>query len=82
VSAFWGNLAGVVTVVLMVCFIGIWVWAWLPRHRRAFDAMAHIPMDDSPCRDDVTGEPMGESAGESASEPMSDGERLHGDEMR
>ncbi|HEX7037320.1 MAG TPA: cbb3-type cytochrome c oxidase subunit 3 [Pseudomonadales bacterium] len=45
-SAFWGNVAGVVTVVLMLTFIGIWVWAWLPRHKVSFDRMAALPLQE------------------------------------
>ncbi len=50
-SAFWGNLAGVVTVVLLVTFVGIWIWAWRPRHRRKFDRLAEMPMEDLDERD-------------------------------
>ena len=42
----WGHVAGVITVVLMVTFIGIWIWAWLPWHKRDFDALARLPMQD------------------------------------
>ena len=45
-SNVWGHLAGVVTVILMITFIGIWIWAWRPRHSRVFDALACIPMED------------------------------------
>ena len=53
-SPFWGNVAGVVTVVLMLVFIGIWIWAWRPRHKRKFDRMAQLPMQesDAPATDD------------------------------
>ncbi len=44
----WGHIAGVVTVILMLTFIGIWVWAWLPRHGRVFSSLARIPMGDAP----------------------------------
>jgi cytochrome c oxidase cbb3-type subunit 4 len=42
----WGHLIGVVIAVLMVSFIGIWIWAWLPHHRNDFDALARMPMRD------------------------------------
>ncbi|MBX3690039.1 cbb3-type cytochrome c oxidase subunit 3 [Dokdonella sp.] len=45
-SPFWGNLAGVVTVVTMLSFIGIWIWVWNGRHKQKYDALARIPMDD------------------------------------
>lgn len=45
-SPFWGYVAGIVTVIVMVAFIGIWLWAWLPHHRRTFDALANLPRED------------------------------------
>jgi len=33
-------------VVVMLAFIGIWVWAWLPYHKPEFDALATLPMED------------------------------------
>ena len=45
-SPLWGHLNGVVTVVLMTLFIGIWIWAWRARHQRVFTRMAHLPMED------------------------------------
>ncbi len=45
-SGLWGHLVGVVILIMMAVFIGIWVWAWRPRHRRAFDALAELPMMD------------------------------------
>lgn len=45
-SPVWGHAVGVLIVLMMVTFIGIWAWAWLPRHRRSFDRLARLPMDD------------------------------------
>ena len=45
-SPLWGYVAGIVTLVVMVVFIGIWVWAWLPYHKRKFDVLATLPMED------------------------------------
>ena len=42
----WGHIAGVFIVLMMVTFIGIWIWAWLPRHKRAFGNLASLPMQD------------------------------------
>ena len=42
----WGHVAGVVTLVVMLVFIGIWAWAWLPQHKGEFDALAKLPMED------------------------------------
>ena len=45
-SPFWGHVAGLVTVIVLFAFIGIWVWAWLPHHKRTFDALAKLPLED------------------------------------
>ena len=42
----WGHVAGVFIVLMMVTFIGIWIWAWLPRHKRAFGRLSRLPMED------------------------------------
>lgn len=42
----WGQLAGVITVFLLLVFIGIWIWAWRPWHKKSFDKMSQIPMQD------------------------------------
>ncbi len=45
-SPFWGHLAGVMIVLMMVSFIGIWIWAWRKYHKPVFDRMASLPMQD------------------------------------
>ncbi|HEX6018979.1 MAG TPA: cbb3-type cytochrome c oxidase subunit 3 [Burkholderiaceae bacterium] len=42
----WGHMVGAFIVVLMIAFIGIWAWAWLPRHKPAFNELARLPMED------------------------------------
>ena len=42
----WGHIVGIATVIVMLAFIGIWVWAWLPQHKPDFDALAKLPMED------------------------------------
>ena len=46
-SALFGHLVGVLILLLMSVFIGIWYWAWRPRHKPAFDELAEIPMRDA-----------------------------------
>jgi len=52
----WGHIVGVITVVFMATFIGIWIWAWRKEHKRAFARMADMPMNDeaheAACRED------------------------------
>ncbi len=45
-SGVFGHLVGVLILLLMSVFIGIWYWAWRPRHKPTFDALAEIPMHD------------------------------------
>lgn len=42
----WGHVAGVFIVLMMATFTGIWIWAWLPRHKRTFGELARLPMQD------------------------------------
>lgn len=46
ISPIYGNLVGVFIVLMMVVFIGIWIWAWRKYHKKTFDRMAHLPMED------------------------------------
>lgn len=45
-SPIWGHIIGVITVIMMVTFIGIWIWAWRKRHKPTFSRLARIPMED------------------------------------
>lgn len=42
----WGPIAGAFIVLMMLTFIGVWIWAWLPHHRRSFNELARLPMSD------------------------------------
>ncbi len=46
-SPVWGLVAGMVTLLVMLAFVGIWVWAWLPQHKPEFDDLAALPMEDA-----------------------------------
>jgi cytochrome c oxidase cbb3-type subunit 4 len=46
VNAAWGHVAGAVTLFVMFLFLAIWAWAWLPRHKRTFEELSKIPMED------------------------------------
>ena len=41
----WGHIAGVFIVLMLVSFIGIWIWAWRKRHKATFDRMARLPLE-------------------------------------
>lgn len=44
-DSIWGHVTGIVTVILMATFIGIWIWAWRKRHKSTFDRMARLPLE-------------------------------------
>ena len=37
-------VSGIVTVILLLLFIGGWIWAWSPRRKRDFDEAARLPL--------------------------------------
>ncbi|WP_067563112.1 cbb3-type cytochrome oxidase subunit 3 [Halofilum ochraceum] len=45
-SDIWGHVIGVVIILLIVAFVGVWIWAWLPRHHRVFSRMARVPLEN------------------------------------
>ena len=42
----WGYFAGIFTLALMLVFLAIWAWAWLPHHKRKYDELAKLPLED------------------------------------
>ena len=42
----WGFVMGVSTAVLLVIYLGIVVWAFEHRRKRAFDEAARLPLAD------------------------------------
>lgn len=53
-NAAWGHLTGVLIVLMMTSFVGIWIWVWNGRHKTKFDALARLPMEDEPVEDETT----------------------------
>jgi cytochrome c oxidase cbb3-type subunit 4 len=41
-----GHFIGAMIVALLMVFIGIWIWAWLPHHKRVFGELARLPLHD------------------------------------
>lgn len=39
-------ISGIVTAILLVLFVGGWIWAWSPKRKASFDAAARLPLDD------------------------------------
>ena len=40
------TVSGIVTAILLVAFIGGWLWAWSSKRKASFDAAARLPLDD------------------------------------
>ena len=43
-----GTVRGLVTLAVMLAFIGVVAWAWSSRRKRDFDEMAQMPLRDEP----------------------------------
>ncbi|WP_442682133.1 cbb3-type cytochrome oxidase subunit 3 [Stenotrophomonas sp. JC08] len=39
-------ISGIVTALLLVLFIGGWIWAWSPKRKREFEDAARLPLED------------------------------------
>ncbi|NLW96302.1 cbb3-type cytochrome oxidase subunit 3 [Luteimonas wenzhouensis] len=39
-------ISGIVTAVLLLAFVGGWIWAWSPKHKHDFDQAARLPLED------------------------------------
>jgi len=40
------TLRGIFTLLALVAFIGVWIWAWSGKRKRAFDEAANLPFAD------------------------------------
>ena len=40
------TINGVMTAILIVLFLGIWVWAWSARNKETFTRMSNLPLED------------------------------------
>jgi cytochrome c oxidase cbb3-type subunit 4 len=37
-------ISGIITAVLMLLFLGGWIWVWRPQRKAEFDAAAQLPL--------------------------------------
>ena len=47
-----GIIQAVWTIIVMVIFISIFLWAWSKRNKKSFDSASRIPMNDDDPVDD------------------------------
>jgi cytochrome c oxidase cbb3-type subunit 4 len=40
-------ISGIITSLLLVLFVGAWLWAWSPKRKPEFDAAARLPLEES-----------------------------------
>ena len=50
------TLRGIVTVVLLVAFLGMVVWAWSSKRKADFDEAASLPLEGENLNKDTAGE--------------------------
>jgi cytochrome c oxidase cbb3-type subunit 4 len=43
---FYGIFHGIWTALLIVLFVGIFIWAWSARRKSSFDRAARAPLDE------------------------------------
>ena len=41
-----GLVRGMVTLSLLLLFIGLFIWAWSSRRKNLFDRMAQLPLEE------------------------------------
>ena len=41
-----GTLSGIFTAILLVLFIGVWVWAYSSRRKEQFSQAARMPLEE------------------------------------
>ncbi len=59
----YGTYGSLMTVVMLVVFVGIIVWAWSGKRRAAFEAAARMPLEDDDRCAAPTGEPHAKETG-------------------
>ena len=42
----WATTGGIMTVLALLLFIGVAIWAWSPARKKRFDEAAQIPLQD------------------------------------
>lgn len=43
-----GMFRGVLTLILLLAFVGLVIWAWSARRKQDFEQAARLPLDDEP----------------------------------
>lgn len=39
-------ISGILTAILLVTFVGIWIWAWSKKRQPDFTETANLPLED------------------------------------
>jgi len=42
------TVRSIFTVLVVLAFLGVWVWAWSSRRKEDFEEAARLPLDDDP----------------------------------
>jgi len=38
-------MSGIISALLLVLFVGGWIWAWSPKRKSEFEAAARLPLE-------------------------------------
>ena len=49
-----GTLFGVLSLALLLLFVGGWIWIFRPSHRAIFEAASRLPLEESTERSEET----------------------------
>ncbi len=41
-------ISGIYTAVMLLIFIGVFLWAWSCRNKQTFEELAHLPLEKDP----------------------------------
>lgn len=54
------GLSGLVTLILLILFIGVVIWAWSGKRKASFDEASRLPLDedDEPHHNDNEGQSL------------------------
>lgn len=56
-------LSGIITLFLLLLFVAIAIWAWLPRNKKSFEATARLAVEDDKQHQDDNNAGNGDAPG-------------------
>jgi len=50
-QALTGMIRGLMAGVLLIMFLGLWMWVFRTRHRQSFEMASRLPLEEDPTGD-------------------------------